>query len=233
MAEGASVLNFSFWRRDEVTEICHDNTEFCWITYFIRDGIKKLFRLWVSHLVRTSSWLRDGLDHGLSCRQKRPIPRHAQWEDKHDVTFCWFQEGTLSWWSEADGNCQENMGYLPAEVCHPRQFCLGKYKYEMINRSLEPNNLQFVSASSGNIVYHVEKSKRFHTVLFYYLSNGLFYLSLTNKAFAKYICPWIGVVSDGYILNSTSINKVLQVFKNSIKLDVICDRDEHHIVMRR
>lgn len=63
---------------------------------------------------------------------------------------------------------------------------------------------------------------------FFYSCNFHLYVSLASRAFSNFICDWIGVVSDYFILHASSPQATLSTFDEAQVLDVKKNSNEEN-----
>lgn len=129
-------------------------------------------------------------------------------------------------------NVRNFQRYLPIAVCQLSNFCLSQYKSAVNRLNLVMDNMDRISSigceyGQGSVL---DNSTRHHTLAFRYPTNGHIYIALTCDAFADYICEWVGVVSDCYVLHSASKLAPLRQFRKDDALDLLHDSDEENDV---
>lgn len=103
---------------------------------------------------------------------------------------------------------QRFQSYLPMAVS-PLMSCFSdEYKFEYADRGLSQDELRFIGRDTNSSVAGLslttanDNHSRQHTLSIRYPANGRFYISYTNHSLADFICDWIGVVNDCYILHA-------------------------------
>lgn len=99
---------------------------------------------------------------------------------------------------------------------------------EFLRRGLEKEPDQLKTELSmgpfdqaGGNKERLNNSNRVHTVYFQYPETLEYYFGLTPSAFSDFVCEWIGIVSDCYILRSASLDTPYRVFTVNDNLDTI------------
>lgn len=80
--------------------------------------------------------------------------------------------------------------------------------------------------AGGSDVERFDNEKRLHTVAFKYPGHSCYYISITPEAFSKFICKWIGGVSDCYLLYSTSLSAPFKCLEQDTCLEGAYESDE-------
>lgn len=81
--------------------------------------------------------------------------------------------------------------------------------------------------SQGSVL---DNFTRHHKLAFCYPKNGFIYISLTFYVFANYICEGVRIVSDCYVLHSTSKLAPLPCFRKDDAIDLVHCSDEEDFV---
>lgn len=76
---------------------------------------------------------------------------------------------------------------------------------------------------------HLNNEERNNTVATVYPGNGYFYIALTSQTFINFVCKWILLVSDCYILCSRSQSATFKTFSVQYVLVVIYNIDEEEL----
>lgn len=127
---------------------------------------------------------------------------------------------------------QRFQSHLPMAVSQLMSYCCDEYRFECAERGLSQDELRIISRGPKSGVAGLrhkttlDNHSRQHTLSFRYPANGHYYVSLTNQSFADFICDWIGVVNDCYILHANALEKPLLPFDHAQVQEFINESDE-------
>lgn len=65
-----------------------------------------------------------------------------------------------------------------------------------------------------------------HTIAMIMPSNGHVYVELNQRSFNAYICDWVGVAHECYILRARNIDESLTCFQHSPCDDIVNESDD-------
>lgn len=71
----------------------------------------------------------------------------------------------------------------------------------------------------------LNNEERKHTIAMMMPSNGHVYVALNRRSFNEYICDWLGLVHDCYILRTCSIDESLSWFRHGLCNVIVNESD--------
>lgn len=105
---------------------------------------------------------------------------------------------------------------------------VGAYSAEVVVQNSKMDNLisieEDIRDNESNFNHTKDESEnvqRLHTLVFFYNKNGLCNVALTKGAFGDFVCLWIGIVSNCYVMHSHSRTSMLMP---------LCESDVFHLV---
>lgn len=114
---------------------------------------------------------------------------------------------------------------LPAAAINLMNICFEIFKHGAVASAVDDENgLSFKPI--GSELDRPQNGEREPTTVFKMSSNGQVYIALTAHAFKDYVCDWIWLVNDCYILHVSSLDGRLTKFYLGFSLENFNESDE-------
>lgn len=97
---------------------------------------------------------------------------------------------------------------------------------DVLSKEGFPADLELGVQHDGSLNSRLYNCKREFTLAFRYPPNGRYYIAVTQDAFSRYVCSWVGSVNDCYILQSPSLDANFTPFDGQASLDMVESDDE-------